>query len=270
MRRRFAKTLLPVLAALLPATAGIAQNPDSSINVYSLEKEIALGKSLATEIEQRSEILADPVVAGYVDRLGQNLVRHSNVKFPVTIKVIGSQQATAAALPGGFLFVSSGLIIRAETEAELAGIMAHQIAHIAALHGTRQAGRVQAAHLATVPLIFWGGWGGICTRLAAGAGIPVGFLSVARSFEEEADLLALQYLYKAGYDPSALFTIFEKLSSGRQTKPQPLADDRVKELLQARPEYVVTTSMFQDVKARLAAAPNRKNGAAHPSLERRN
>jgi predicted Zn-dependent protease len=244
------------------------------VNFYSLEKEIALGKGLATEIERQAKIVDDPIIAEYVNRVGQNLVRNSDTKMPVSIKVLDAEEVNAFALPGGFFFVNTGLILKAESEAELAGVMAHEIAHIAARHGTRQATRGQIANLATIPLIFMGGWAGYGIRQGASILIPMGFLSFSRAFESEADLLGLQYLYKAGYDPGAFVDFFEKLQSMEKRKPgtmakvfssHPLTDDRIKdaqknieEILLAKPEYVVTTSEFHDVKNRLSSLLNRR------------
>ncbi len=244
------------------------------INLYSLEKEIGMGKALAQDIERQAKIVDDPVIAEYVNRVGQNLVRNSDVKVPVTIKVIDSEEVNAFALPGGFFFVHTGLVLRAETEAELAGVMAHEIAHIAARHGTRQASRGQIANLATIPLIFMGGWAGYGIRQAASVLVPLGFLTFSRGFESEADMLGLQYLYKAGYDPTAFVDFFEKLQSDEKRKPgtmakvfssHPPTDDRIKnsqkniqEILESKPEYVVTTSEFNDVKSRLSSLLNRR------------
>src|SRR5436190_13248519 len=126
---------------------GSKKNPDDigerdvsgKVNFYSLEKEIALGKGMAQDIERSAKIIDDPVIAEYVNRVGQNLVRNSDAKVPFTIKVVDSEEINAFALPGGFFFVNSGLILAADTEAEMAGVMAHEIAHVAARHGTRQA-----------------------------------------------------------------------------------------------------------------------------------
>src|SRR6185295_9541740 len=239
------------------------------INFYSLEKEIGLGKSLAQDVERQAKIIDDPIIAEYVSRVGQNLVRNSDAKVPFTIKVIDSEDVNAFALPGGFFFVNSGLILKAETEAELAGVMSHEIAHVAARHGTRQATRGEVAQLATIPLIFMGGWAGYGVRQAASILIPLGFLTFSRGFESEADMLGLQYMYKAGYDPTSFVDFFEKLQSDEKRKPgtmakvfssHPPTTDRIKtsqknieEILTAKPEYVVTTSEFDDVKNRLAS-----------------
>jgi len=244
------------------------------INFYSLEKEIALGKQVAQEVERQARVIDDPVIAEYVNRVGQNLVRNSDVKVPVTIKVLDAEEVNAMALPGGFFFVNTGLILKAETEAELAGVMAHEIAHIAARHGTRQATRGQVVNLASIPLIFMGGWTGYGIRQATSVLVPIGFLKFSRAFESEADMLGLQYLYKAGYDPTAFVDFFEKIQSAEKKKPgtmskvfssHPMTDDRIKnsqkniqEILEAKPEYVVTTSEFNDVKSRLASVLNRR------------
>ncbi len=243
-------------------------------NFYSIEKEIRMGKRYAQEIERQAKLVEDPVVTEYVNRVGQNLVRNSDVKVPVSIKVIDSDEVNAFALPGGFFFVNSGLILRAETEAELAGVMAHEIAHIAARHGTRQATRGQIANIASIPLIFMGGWGGYAVRQAASVLVPMGFLKFSRGFEKEADLLGLQYLYKAGYDPTAFVDFFEKLQAAEKRKPgtmakifasHPPTGDRIdfaqqniQEILASKPEYVVTTSEFNSVRERLAAYHNRR------------
>src|SRR3974390_3462037 len=181
------------------------------VNFYSLEKEIALGKQLAQEVERQAKIIDDPVIAEYVNRVGQNLVRNSDAKVPFTIKVLDTEEVNAFALPGGFFFVNTGLLLKADTEAELAGVMAHEIAHVAARHGTGQATRGEIANLATIPLIFMGGWAGYGIRQAASILIPAGLLKFSRAFESEADMLGLEYMYKTGYDPSGFGDFFEKI-----------------------------------------------------------
>jgi predicted Zn-dependent protease len=243
------------------------------VNFYSLEKEIALGKQLAQEVEHQSKLVDDPIIAEYVNRVGQNLVRNSDAKVPFTIKVLDAEEVNAFALPGGFFFVNSGLILKAESESELAGVMAHEIAHVAARHGTKQATRGEIINLASIPLIFVGGLPGYAIRQGAGLAVPLGFLNFSRAFEREADYLGLQYMYKAGYDPISFVDFFEKIQSLEKKKPgtlskvfstHPLTDDRIKsaqaeiqKILVAKPEYVVNTSEFDDVKNRLAKLNNR-------------
>jgi beta-barrel assembly-enhancing protease len=244
------------------------------VNFYSLEKEIALGKQLAQEVERQSKIIDDPIVAEYVSRVGQNLVRNSDAKVPFTIKVLDTEEVNAFALPGGFFFVNSGLILKADSEAELAGVMAHEIAHVACRHGTRQATRGELMQIGSIPLIFMGGWTGYAIRQGMGLAIPMGFLQFSRGFEREADYFGLQYLYKSGYDPTAFVDFFEKIQSLEKKKPgtmakvfstHPMTDDRIKtsqeeiqKILVAKPEYVVNTSEFNDVKTRLAMMHNRR------------
>jgi len=257
------------------------------INFYSLEREIALGKQLAEEVVRQAKIVDDPLISEYVNRLGQNLVRHSDAKIPFTFKVIDSEQLNAFALPGGFVFVNAGLLQMADTEAELAGAMAHEIAHVAARHSTRQATRGEIARYATIPLIFMGGWGGYGAQQAAGMAIPMGFLKFSRGFEHEADLLGLQYLYAAGYDPAGAIDIFEKLLTLERKRPgsisklfdtHPLTGDRlartqkaIQEILPGKLEYIVSTSEFDAMRARLVDMQNgrkREQEAGRPRLKR--
>lgn len=243
-------------------------------NWYSLEREISLGKEFAQQIEASVKLVQHPTITEYVNRIGQNLARNSDAKVPFTIKVIDSSEINAFALPGGFFYVNSGLLLVAETEAELAGVMAHEIAHVAARHATRQMTRSQWVNIASIPLIFVGGGIGYAVRSAAGFGIPMTFLTFSRGFENEADYLGLQYLYATGYDPQAYITFFEKVQATEKKKPgtmskafstHPQTPDRVKktqehiaEVLPPRSEYVVDTWEFATAKARIAAIENRR------------
>jgi beta-barrel assembly-enhancing protease len=256
---------------------------------YSLESEIRMGKQYSMMIESSSKMVTDPVVTEYVNRIGQNLVRNSDAQVPFTIKVIDSDVVNAFALPGGFFYVNSGLILAADEEAELAGVMAHEIAHVCARHAMRQMTRGNWANIGTIPLIFVGGGIGYAVRSAAGIGLPLTFVSFQRGFEAEADYLGLQYMYKTGYDPQAFVAFFEKIEALEKKKPgtldkafatHPQTPDRIEAsqkeiatILPARAEYTVTTSEFDEVKARLAAIENRRKMVDHkdaskPSLRR--
>jgi predicted Zn-dependent protease len=242
-------------------------------NWYSVEKQIAMGKAYSQQVESTVKLVQDPVVTEYVNRLGQNLVRNSDAQVPFTIKVIDSDEINAFALPGGFFYVNSGLILAADEEAELAGVMAHEIAHVAACHAARENTRGNIMNMASIPLIFVGGGIGYAGYEAAGLALPMTFLKFSRNFESEADYLGLQYMYKSGYDPDAFISFFEKVQAQEKKKPGTLAKafsthpqtpDRIEksqqeiaQILPARAQYIVTTSEFNDVKARLAAIENR-------------
>jgi len=296
--------LLPCLASfvLIPSLAAQTQadakkDPDrigsrdvsKGVNWYSIPKELALGKQLAAQVARNSILIDDPVITEYVNRLAQNLARNSDTKFPITTQVIQDDSINALSLPGGFFFVNTGLVLAAANESELAGAMAHEIAHIAARHGTRTATRGQIAQLSTIPLIFIGGWPGVGASQAANAAIPIGLLQFSKAFESEADLLGLEYLYKSGYDPEGMVDIFEKIEALEQKQPgrvakifmdHPATGDRIvkvqqdiQELLKAQPQYVVNTSEFDRVKARLQALENRRRNQPaspnKPTLRRR-
>src|SRR5215472_2572040 len=259
-----------------------------SINFFSLEKEIAMGRQLAAEIERQVKLLNDPTINEYVNRVGQNIVRNSDAKVPFTIKVVESDEINAFALPGGFFYVNSGLILAADEEAELAGVMAHEIGHVAARHGTEQYSKGELVNFASIPLIFMGGVGGFAIRQAAGFLIPMQFLQFSRADESEADYLGLQYMYKAGYEPTATVSFFEKLQAKESAKPgsvskmfstHPPTGDRIEMskknielILPDKEQYVVTTSEFNRVKAQLAQLENRRPSqeeANKPSLKRK-
>jgi predicted Zn-dependent protease len=240
---------------------------------YSIESEIRMGKGYAQQIESGMKMVQDPVVTEYVNRIGQNLVRNSDAKVPFTIKVVDSDEINAFALPGGFFYVNSGLILAADEEAELAGVMAHEIAHVAARHATRQMTRSQIANFASIPLIFVGGGLGYALQSAASLALPMTFLKFSRGFEAEADYLGLQYMYATGYDPQAFIAFFEKVQAKEKKKPgsiskafstHPQTPDRIEQsqkeiakILPARDQYIDDTSEFQVVKARLATLENR-------------
>ena len=261
-------------------------DPAKGVNFYSIEKEIVLGKEMAEETEKQSKMLTDPVITEYVNRLGQNLARNSDAKVPFHIKVIDSSEVNAFALPGGFMFVNTGLILKTEGEAELAGVMAHEIAHVAARHGTKQATRGTIVNYATIPMIFLGGWVGYVIREAAAVAVPIGFLQFSRTMEQEADHLGLRYMYRAGYDPLAFVDFFERLQALEKKKPgtlsklfstHPMTGSRIihaqREIqteMKPLEEYVLDTSDFHDVRQRLAILDRHRGNEQRPVLIRRN
>jgi predicted Zn-dependent protease len=261
-------------------------------NWYSLEKQVAMGQQYSQQVEHGVKLISDPVVTEYVNRIGQNLVRNSDSKVPFTIKVIDTDEINAFALPGGFFYVNSGLILAADNEAELAGVMAHEIAHVAACHVAREQTRSNIVNLASIPLVFVpGGWAVYeATQVAMGIGVPLTFMKFSRNFETEADFLGMEYMYKTGYDPQSFISFFEKIEAQEKKKPgtlakafssHPMTPDRVAHaqqematVLPPRDEYVLNTSEFDQVKSRLASIENKhklqndKDNKDRPTLRR--
>ena len=258
------------------------------LNLYSIDKEMAWGKQLADEVARESKIDDDPILSEFVNRVGQNLVRNSDAKVPFTFRVIDGDEVNAFALPGGYVFVYTGLIKLASEEDEFAGALAHEIAHVAARHMTCRASQEQVAKVAgIVPGILLGGLGGYAARQAARVAMPMTFRSFSRHDEAEADYLGVQYMYAAGYDPTGAVSIFEKLESLQKTKPgavarvlatHPMDSERINKtekeiqaILPAKPEYVVTTSEFRDMRERLIAHDEKQKAkdANRPVLRKR-
>jgi predicted Zn-dependent protease len=269
---RLAITALFIGSVLVPTSsakdnsklfhATLNSDPAKGINFYSIQKEAVLGSQIAEEIEDQSDMLTDPMVTEYVSRLGQNLARYSGTDVRLHVKVIRFSETNAFSVPGGFVFVNTGLILNAENEAELAAIMAHEIAHVVARHGTKQATRGTIVNYATFPLVLMGGWARRDIRVAAG-------LAASRAMEEEADHLGLEYLYKAGYDPRAFVDFFTRIESLEQKRPvaisklsstHPMTHSRITRAQQVieremkpQAEYVVDTSEFHQVRQHVAA-----------------
>jgi predicted Zn-dependent protease len=240
------------------------------LNFYSVEKEMALGKQLSEEVSRQAKMVQDPIVTEFVNRLGQNLARNSDAKVPFTFKVIEDDSLNAFALPGGFIFVHTGLIKIADEEDELAAAMAHEIAHVAARHLTCRATQNELAKIGTAPLgVMLGGLDGYAARQAVNAAIPMTFLSFTRHDESEADYLGVQYMWAAGYDPNGAVSIFEKMESMQRSEPgavaklfatHPMDSDRIAQtekeigaILPARADYIVTTSGYAAMRERLLA-----------------
>jgi predicted Zn-dependent protease len=282
------------LVCLLGVAAGVAFGQDSTrkkkddpaqignrdvgkgVNIYSLEKEMALGKQLAEEVQRQAKVVEDPLISEYVNRIGQNLVRNSDAKVPFTFQVIEGESPNAFALPGGYVFVYTALLKIADEEDELAAAMAHEIAHVAARHMTRQATKSQIANLAGVPVsvILGGGIGGAVARQAAGVALPAAFMKFTRADESEADYLGVQYLYAAGYDPNGAISIFEKLESLEKKQPGTVArifsthpmdaarirktEEEIGRILPSRDEYAINTSEYTGIRQRLIDREARK------------
>ena len=265
----------------------VGHGPD----MYSIQREIALGKQLSQEVEKTSKLVDDPVIVAYVNKVGQNLVRNSDAQVPFTIKVIDDEHINAFALPGGFFYVNTGVVLHADEEAELAGVMAHEIAHVAARHSTRNQTKSNIIQIASIPLIMTlpGTWAGYGIYEGLNLAIPMTYLKFTRDSEREADYLGLQYMYKAGYDPNAFVAFFEKVEAEEKKQPgtipkifdtHPPTPDRVvsaqKEIatiLPARPEYIVTTSEFDQIKQRMIRLESgekiqeARDGGGKPSLQ---
>jgi predicted Zn-dependent protease len=260
-------------------------------NWYSTNWEVGMGHQYAMEIEKQSHLVTDPVVVEYINRVGQNLVKNSDSKVPFTIKVLDTDEINAMALPGGFFYVNSGLILACDSEDELAGVMAHEISHVAAHHAAREMTKMNYMQIASVPLMIvaQGSYIGYGIYEASQLAIPLTFLSFSREYEAEADYLGVQYMYRAGYDPQGMVSMFEKLTALEKHKPGALSkafsdhpatpdrianiEDEIATILPAKPDYLVTTSEFDQVKARLARIQNKrglndKKNGNKPTLRR--
>ncbi len=262
-------------------------------NWVSLEKEIAIGAQVAQQFEQTARLVEDPVITEYVDRVGQNIVRHSDAKVPFHIKVVDTDEVNAFAFPGGYFYVNKGLILAADSEAELAGVMAHEISHVTARHATERMSKAQYIQLAAIPALFIGGyWTQMGIQNALGLGINLELLGITRDSEKEADQLGIQYLWNSGYDPNAFVSFFEKLQEQEKSKPGKLAGffrthpytiDRIaasmdeQRYLPEKDNYIMNTSEFDRVKSRLLAIDNAQKSESattaadqkKPTLKRR-
>jgi predicted Zn-dependent protease len=272
-----------------PTLIGKRDINKGSIQFYSIEKEVAIGRQLSAEVDRSSKLINDPIVSEYINRVAQNIVLHSDSKVPFTIKVVDSPEVNAFALPGGFLYVNRGLLEAADNEAEVAGVIAHEISHVAARHGMEQASKGELFNYLSIPLIFFGGIGGYAIRQGLGLAVPLTFLKFSRGAEKEADRLGAQYMWAAGYDPNALITFFEKLQAKDKKKPgtlsklfstHPMTGDRITEVRELvarfpdRGEYQLSSSEFGQVKSRIlsisgAARGSGQDGSGRPTLKRR-
>ena len=247
------------------------RNLCSGLDFYSLQRQIAMGKQVAQQVEQSSRMIQDPVVVNYINKVGQNLVRNSDAQVPFTFHVIDSNVVNAFSLPGGFVFVNSGLILRASDEAELAGVMGHEIAHVNACHGAKKETQAELAQIAMIPLSIMlpYGWAGYGIYEGVNSAVPLALLKFSRTDEAQADFLGLEYMYKAGYDPNAFIAFFEKIEAAERRQPGTISpifethpptpqrmlwiQHEIATILPPRREYLVDTSEFEQVKKRLEA-----------------
>jgi beta-barrel assembly-enhancing protease len=260
---------IPLAALLLSCSIpAFAADDHRGVNLYSIPQEIALGRQMAAEVEKQAHLEADPIVAEYINRLGQNLALRANAAFPVSVKMVQLDEINAFTLPGGFVYVNSGVMKMADNEAELASVIAHEIGHAAARHATRQATRGRLAKIAGIPLgILVPGWAGFAAHEVATAAAPVASLHFSRAYETEADLLGVRYLSEAGYDPDASIDMFERIASMEHKTPgavsklflsHPPTSDRIAKtqteigkLKGDGDSYVLNTSEFEAVRTRL-------------------
>jgi beta-barrel assembly-enhancing protease len=289
MKKPSAKIFAPILAGVLLSLPGYADRKHGDVqnignrsvsgrvfkvlpNWVSLEKEVAMGNQIAAEFEQTAKLVDDPVITEYVDRIGQNLVKHSDAKVPFHIKVVDTDEVNAFAFPGGYFYVNKGLILAADNEAELAGVMAHEISHVAARHATQRLSKGQYLQLFSIPALFVGGyWAQMGIQQALGLGINLELMGITRESEREADQLGIQYLWNSGYDPNAFVSFFEKLQEQEKNKPGKLASwfrthpstgDRIiasldeQRFLPEKDNYMINTSEFERVKSRLQSIDN--------------
>ncbi len=287
-----------LMFAVAPAVLGADQKDDvndignrkvAHKSIISQEKEIAIGKQYSTEIDKSAKLINDPVVNEYVNRIGQNLARNSDLKVPLTVKVIDDPSINAFALPGGFLYVNTGVLQAATEESQIAGVMAHEIAHVAARHWASQMTKMTLLQYATIPLMLTPMSYGVYMAVAEGMnfGIPVAFLKFNRGAEAEADFLGIQYMYKAGYDPNSYVAFFGKVMQEERRSPgsvnkvfadHPPTPDRIikseeeiKSIIPSKDQYLVSTSEFDDVKSRLQTVISQRklNAKPGPTLEKR-
>ena len=275
MCRRLAISVL-ASTTLLPPHA-LAQTPTEATQPPALvfEKEIALGKSLAAEVELHEKILPDTVATEYVAHLAASIAQHARLSVPLVTRIIADKEVRSLALPGGFLYITSGLIARTETEAELAGVLAHEIAHIARRDGMRQLSRDPNSPASSISMVFMGPWSGACTRFAGDKLVPVAMRPVLKELEREADSTAIRYLRAAHYDPLGMLEFFNKLRYENPRLAQTWSSEDllalrtyVEDDLPPDPEYIVTTTTFAHIRIRFIGKPKPPGATVRPTLRR--
>jgi len=255
-------------------------SPSRGINFYSIEREIALGKQLSTELERQIKLADDPILSEYINRVAQNLARQSEIAIPVQVRIIESGERNAFTLPGGHIYINSAMLKLTESESELAFVLAHELGHVAARHATREATRSQLIQAGSIPLSVLGGWSGVGLRELASQGSKLGFLEGSRRFESQADRLGIDFMDRAGYDPAAAINMFERIEVTERKRPNriarlyedhPVTAARIDETqkyvnrLRARNEYILNTSEYEEMRVRAVALEQRRVAAESPS-----
>ena len=274
--------VVSVLAADVAAVKPCSDSKDKMDDVYCIgqrrvahhsivseQKEIAIGKKYSEQINHSAKLVKDPVITEYVNRVEQNIAENSDAKIPITVRVIDSPAINAFTLPGGFIYVNTGLLHAASSEAQLAGVLAHETAHVACRHWASDVTKQTLLQYAMIPLIFTPMSYPVYLGISEGMnfGIPLAFLKFSRKDEQQADFLGLQYMWKAGYDPNAYLAMFSKIITEQRRAPGSVpsvfmdhpptrdriikAEEEIKDILPSRPEYLVSNSEFQTVQDRL-------------------
>lgn len=245
-------------------------------NLYSLEREKQLGKALSEEVERTSKLLTDPAITEYVDRVAQTVAKNSDARMPITVRVIDSDSVDAFTLPGGYQYVSRGLLLRLAGEGELASVLARGIAHTALRSSTTLATRADILQISTVPLS--NSAPGNSFPSDAALAVPLTSLEMHRDDELDADYFGVQYLYKTGYDPECFLDFVQRIwGSGATATKVPAAfsaypplDERlaalrseISKILPPRDGATVSTPEFDAFEERLRTIKAEAHSAKH-------
>jgi predicted Zn-dependent protease len=254
---------LVVAIAILPA-AIFAQTPIKiHSNKFSTADDVKLGREAAAEAEKKMQLVGDSELAGYLERVGQRLAaaipsEFQHPEFHYSFKVVDAKDINAFALPGGPMYVNSGMIVASKSEDEMAGVMAHEISHVALRHGTANVTKAQKYSMLSNVMGMGGSilGGPLATVAQMGAqGMGVYLLKFSREYETEADLLGARIMANAGYDPRELANMFQTLESqGGSGGPSFLSDHP-----SAKDRFAKINQEAQSLTINTAAAPDRRD-----------
>ena len=222
MQKRMFVIFLLLLTTVTLAAQSRKLRP--GFNLFSKEQDVQLGKESATEVEKKMKVVDNPELQAYIGTVGKKLTSSADAgEFPYSFKVVVDKSINAFALPGGPMYIHTGLLAAADNESQMAGVMAHEVSHVALRHGTNQASKQQMLQLPAMLVGQTTGSGGLLGTLSQ-LGINLGANSVllkfSRSAETEADLLGTRLMHNAGYNPAELANFFRKLEAegGNQNK----------------------------------------------------